>query len=227
MSEQLHQIALDLPARPVRFDAATYIVTDANRNAYDTALAWLRSDDAAIAISGGSGSGKTHLGYVLAERAGGKVLTNPGDLNVASVNEPVLIVDNLPGELTGRELLAGLNSAMTKGKRLALFGVGEPANWAGGLRDLETRLAAMPHAEIGQPDEELLRLVMLKRFRDRQIAIEPRVIDYAAPRIARTFAAARIFVERVDRLALESKRPVTIALARKTVEALSDDQQPV
>jgi chromosomal replication initiation ATPase DnaA len=55
--------------------------------------------------------------------------------------------------------------------------------------------------------------VIVKLFADRQLAVEESLVAYLVTRIERSFAAARMAVERLDREALRLKRPVTRALA--------------
>jgi chromosomal replication initiation ATPase DnaA len=63
------------------------------------------------------------------------------------------------------------------------------------------------------PDDTLLRAVIVKLCADRQLGVDEGVVSYLTSRIERSFAAARAAVERLDREALEQKRPVNRALA--------------
>jgi len=54
---------------------------------------------------------------------------------------------------------------------------------------------------------------MVKLFADRQLAVDENLVGYLVTRIERSFAAARMAVETLDREALSRKRPVTRALA--------------
>ena len=53
----------------------------------------------------------------------------------------------------------------------------------------------------------------MKLFSDRQIAVEPAVVDYIVPRMERSLAAANRLVAALDAAALEAGRPVTRPLA--------------
>ena len=85
------------------------------------------------------------------------------------------------------------------------------------MPDLDSRLRALPHVEIGPPDDDLLAMVMAKQFSDRQIKVSPEVLDYLVGRMERSFEAARHMVETLDQAALSQGRAVTVPLARQVL----------
>ena len=82
------------------------------------------------------------------------------------------------------------------------------------LRDLASRLRAVPVVALDAPDDALLRSVIVKLCADRQLAVDEAVVGYLASRIERSFAAARAAVARLDREALRQKRPLTVRWRR-------------
>ena len=62
------------------------------------------------------------------------------------------------------------------------------------LPDLRSRLRALPLVAIAPPDEALLKAVLVKQFADRQLAVEPHVIDYLALHMERSMEAAAAVV---------------------------------
>jgi chromosomal replication initiation ATPase DnaA len=81
------------------------------------------------------------------------------------------------------------------------------------LRDLRSRLRAIPVVSLAEPDDLLFRALIVKFCADRQLAVDEAVVGYLATRIERSYAAARGAVERLDREGLRLGRPVTRALA--------------
>ena len=81
------------------------------------------------------------------------------------------------------------------------------------LRDLRSRLRAVPTVALLPPDDQLFRALIVKFCADRQLAVDESVVSYLATRIERSFAAARRAVELLDTEALRQRRPVTRALA--------------
>ena len=72
--------------------------------------------------------------------------------------------------------------------------------------------------EIGAPDERLLKTVLLKQFADRQLNVDPKVLEFLALNIDRSLAAAAAAVEAVDRVALATGRKISRQLV---IEALA------
>jgi chromosomal replication initiation ATPase DnaA len=81
------------------------------------------------------------------------------------------------------------------------------------LRDLASRLKAIPVVALAAPDDALLRGILLKLFADRQLAVDESLIGYVAVRMERSFAAARALVNVLDRESMQQKRPLTRAFA--------------
>jgi len=81
------------------------------------------------------------------------------------------------------------------------------------LRDLRSRLRALPVVTLQSPDDHLIRALIVKFCADRQLVVDESVVSYVASRIERSYVAARVAVERLDSEALRQGRSVTRALA--------------
>ena len=91
--------------------------------------------------------------------------------------------------------------------------------------DLRSRLRALPVVEVHAPDEALLKAVLVKLFADRQLNVEPAVIEFVSVRMERSMAAAARVVAAVDRLALATHRKVTRPLAAEALATLGDGRE--
>lgn len=213
------QLTLGLPRGAPRYDRESYSLSDANTPAWRCMEAWRDSDEPALVICGPPGSGKTHLAHITAMMLGGKIADAATE--EAEAMAPCLVFDNLPqGDPKG--FLDRIEELTNAGVRLVLAGRGHPAEWAEGLKDLHTRIEAMPRAALGEPDEALIRQVIAKAFRDRQIIVDEKVINYAVPRLPRTFAAAQAFVARADQVAFASQRKISMPLVQRIIDDLSE-----
>ena len=74
------------------------------------------------------------------------------------------------------------------------------------------------------PGRHLLAAVITKLFSDRQVEVEPHVVQFLVRRIERSLSTAIDVVDRLDRAALEQKCRITRALATETVNALDRGQ---
>jgi len=121
------------------------------------------------------------------------------------------VEDVVVGSIDERALFHLLNLAREDEAFVLLTGRSAPFNVA--IRDLASRLRALPVVAMAPPDDALLRAVLVKLFADRQLAVDEGVIGYLATRIERSFAAARRLVARLDDEAMRQQRPLTRAFA--------------
>jgi chromosomal replication initiation ATPase DnaA len=214
------QLSLDLPDAPPRYDRSSYMHSDSNNAAWRAGETWLASEEPALVVCGPPGAGKSHFAHALLENE--KFKSVPAEqFDAGTGNEDFLIIDDMPSA-DPREFISAMEGAIADGCRLLLAGAGHPSEWSLGLKDLKTRLEAATRAVLADPDEMLIRGVIAKGFRDRQLSVSPAVVEYAAPRLPRTFAAAHGFVALADRLALEEKRKITTPFVQNILANLSE-----
>src|SRR3546814_122817 len=119
-----------------------------------------------------------------------------------------------------RTLFHLLNLVKEEGASLPLTARQAPARLAIRLPDLASRLKALPHAELGPPDDALFAGVLVKLFDDRQLRVAEPLITYLAARIERRIGVARDVVAALDRASLSGKRPITVPLAAQVLDEL-------
>lgn len=214
------QLPLELPGTAPRYDRASFVRADANDAAWRAGEAWLASGEPALVICGPAAAGKTHLARALAEGRGAEMIA-AAEFAGAPGAAALAVIDDMPAQ-DPHGFLAAFETGAAAGQRFLLVGEGHPSAWSQGLKDLRTRIEAAPRAVLADPDEALIRAVIAKGFRDRQIKVDRNVIEYAVPRLPRTFDAARRFVAAADRAALEEKRKITTALVQKLLDNLSE-----
>ena len=170
-----------------------------------------------MALVGPQGSGKSHLAAIWAEATGARVLAgkllSETDLPAAFATGALVVEDLEPAGLDERALFHLLNLAREQEAYVLLTARAAPAGFAVSIRDLASRLRAVPAVALAPPDDVLLRLLIVKLAADRQLAVDEALVNYLVNRIERSFVAAHAAVVRLDEEAMRQNRPVTRALA--------------
>ena len=214
------QLSLDLPHRAA-LGAEDFLVSDCNRGAVRLIDSWPEWKENAKLIVGPAASGKTHLARVWQARSGAMALS-PGSLDIRRLDAlkkcSALIVEDIDRAGYGEKALFHLLNLAREKRLFVLFSSREaPNRFDFALPDLRSRLNALPAVRIGAPDDALLKTVMLKHFADRQLSVDPKVLDFLALRIERSLAAAADAVAAIDRAALGSGRKISRQLAAEAL----------
>jgi len=104
------------------------------------------------------------------------------------------------------------------GAALLLVGTKPPADWVIALPDLRSRLASLPVAKLGEPDEALMDVVLRRVCREQFIQLSDDAAKYLVRRLPRTFAAARQWAAALDQELVRGSKPVTTAIAKRALE---------
>ncbi len=168
-------------------------------------------------LTGPPGSGKTHLAHIWAERAGaGMMQADSIDPAAAPPLPPggALVVEDVGMDaVPERPLFHLMNSAKELGAGLLVTSRSPVADWRIGLPDLASRLRMAVPLTLAEPDDELLRKVLVKLFADRQLIVDRPVIDYLLLRMERSLGAAAGIVKALDHAALAAGRRITRPMA--------------
>ena len=218
MAGRVHprQLAFSLPhAESLSRD--NFLEGPANEAGLALIDAWPEWPNRIMWLAGPEGSGKSHLAAIWAEASGARSTTANG---LTAENVPgalatgALVVEDLRAkELDERALFHLMNLAREDGAYLLFTGREVPASIEIELRDLRSRLRAVPVVSLLPPDDQLFRGLIVKFCADRQMSIDETVVSYLTSRIERSYAAARQAVDLLDTEALRLGRPVTRALA--------------
>jgi chromosomal replication initiation ATPase DnaA len=168
-------------------------------------------------LVGAEGSGKSHLAAIWAEESGARS-TSAHALTAAAVPGALatgaLVVEDLKSsDIDERALFHLMNLAREDEAYVLITARAPPSGFPVELRDLRSRLRAVPVVSLLTPDDQLFRALIVKFCADRQMAVDETVVSYLTTRIERSYAAVRQAVELLDAEALRLGRPVTRALA--------------
>jgi len=220
-----HQIPLKL-LHPVSYDLSDFIISTSNSNAFQFLNIFAEDKSHFGTVIGPVGSGKTHLLQGWGKATGAQNIA-PGD-NVSELqSDQVYFIDdinqlNSDGEFSYPDAYLFHLYNWTKEINAKLVATADvaPVRWGRTLPDLVSRLGTVQVVPIEEPDDELLLVILIKLFSDRQLQVDINVLNYAINQMERSFSAAHRLVELVDNTALAEKRKITKALVRSCLEAL-------
>ena len=207
-------LALD---HAVSFAREDFLSGPSNAAAFALIDRWPDWPARVMALVGPHGSGKSHLAAIWAETSGARVLSakllSETDLPAAFATGALVVEDIAPDGLDERALFHLLNLAREQEAFVLLTARSALSGFRVGIRDLASRLRAVPAVVLAPPDDTLLRSLIVKVASDRQLAVDEALVNYVANRIERSFEAAHAAVARLDEEAMRQHRPVTRALA--------------
>jgi chromosomal replication initiation ATPase DnaA len=213
---QPRQLAFALPhAESLTRD--NFLEGPANAAALALVDSWPEWPNRIMLLVGPEGSGKSHLAAIWAEQAGARA-TSAQALTAAEIPGALatgaLVVEDLRSSaFDERALFHLMNLAREDEASVLITARVPPSAIEIELRDLRSRLRAVPTISLLPPDDLLFRGLIVKFCADRQLVIDESVVTYLTTRIERSYATVRQAVELLDTEALRLGRPVTRALA--------------
>ena len=237
------QLAFDLPCRSA-LGEEDFLVSPSNEEAVSLVDRWPNWQHWAVVICGPTQSGKSHLANVWRLKSGATTL-NAASMNIDLVSQAVaaktIVIEDIDhgfGRSAASDTIQDgaphsgqfaidqqaffhlLNLAREHQLSVLITSQLAPGDLEIALPDLRSRLCALPMAKILEPDENLLRAVLVKHFSDRQLSVEPPVIDYLMLYMERSMSAAAAIVANIDKKTLASRRKVSQTLAREVLVAM-------
>ncbi len=225
------QLTLDVTCAPSLAEQA-FVEAPVNASARQLLTHWRQDlkpgESQGILLTGPSASGKTFLlSEVFRDQP---AIWISADRLEAVLAQPIsallVIVDN--ADYVGDPILLTrlIDNCREQGVSFVIAGAGKLESWAvtedTPLKDLLTRLSALPLAVLESPDQELMKRVLLSWMQARQLKLSEDLADYIADHLKRSFAALTIFTERLDAEALERNKSINRSLVQSVLEALGE-----
>jgi hypothetical protein len=175
-----------------------YLVTAANAEVHRQLQHWQDWSHHTMILTGPGACGKTTMAAEFEQASGGLCLDDAA-------------------EYEDLELFHLWNRANGEHKPLLLVSAKPVAQWGIALPDLKSRLAASMHLAIGPPDQAMIAGLFQKYFALRGLTISEEVLRYLEKRMIRTYAMVRQLAQKMDALAIESKKPINLAIAKSAL----------
>ena len=210
------QLAFALPHEE-SLSRDNFLEGPANAAALALIDAWPEWPSRTMMLVGPEGSGKSHLAAIWAETSGARSTAahalTPANVPGALATGALVVEDLRSQDFDERALFHLLNLAREDAAYVLITSRLPPSALDIELRDLRSRLRALPVVSLQPPDDQLFRALIVKFCADRQLAVDEAVVGYLANRIERSYAAARDTVALLDREALRQGRAITRAFA--------------
>jgi chromosomal replication initiation ATPase DnaA len=197
VTRQADQIALPLDW-PQAQDASRFILSAANRAAFDHFRSWSLWPVKATMLTGPRRSGRSLLARAFVARVGGRLFDD-----AESHDE--------------EELFHAWNAAQDSGRPIVMIVDDVPPLWEVALPDLRTRLAITPTARIEQPDDGLFRAIIRLLFADRGMHIPDDALKFISERVERSYFMAERVVAAIDRFAIAERARLTLPTIRRAL----------
>jgi len=197
MKEGPDQIALPLDWPQTEGDAR-FIVSDANRAAFEHFTKWSLWAVKATILTGPRRSGRTLLARSFVERVGGRLFDDAEQRDE-------------------EELFHAWNQAQDTKRPLVMIADQVPPAWSPKLPDLRTRLAVTPVVAIQHPDDALFVALIQLLFADRGLHIPAEALRFMADRLHRDYWTVERAVEAVDRFAISERARLTMPTIRRAL----------
>ena len=84
--------------------------------------------------------------------------------------------------------------------------------WPVKLADWRSRLATFVSTEMRNPDDDTLKRVLEKIWKDKGIAVDDTILEYLSRRIDRNFPAICYWAHKIDLISAQKRRPITISM---------------
>ena len=218
------QLYFDMPNKTA-LGIEDYIITESNSFAFDLISRMINGEINQGVISGPSFSGKTHLSKILIKNIGSneslyidrdykKIIEKAGSSNLIVIEN----IDKVLEDKSEEDLFHIINFTKENDKKLLMTSGKSISNIEFKLEDLKSRLNAILEAKIMQPDDELMKLVLIKIFNDKQLLINPNVINFLKSRLERSYKSINDFIEKIDKFSLEKGKKITIALINDLIK---------
>ncbi len=215
------QIPLTLPIEP-GISRADLLESQANQLAVDLIDRWPDWPSNVVVLAGPVGSGKSHIARVWAQSSNAMIIPMAEIVsyqNMADTNNLVL-EDAAKGAIDEEALFHTFNRAKARGNFIFITSRSFPSSWLIELPDLVSRLRLAHLVELEEPDDTLLSQLIFKLFSDRQLEVQPQVVEYLVSRMERSMEVAGKVVDWLDHEALSTHRKINRAMAADAMAAL-------
>ena len=188
-----------------------FYVSKSNFFAHKLLDSWPNWEKNIINIHGEKYSGKSHLSKIFVNKNKGIIFdakkfkfTNQKELKLYQN----IILDDFLGRVDEKSIFSLINFVDQNSKYLIINSL-EPINKISfELKDLISRSKNCLEAKIDEPDDELIKVLIVKNLSDKQVIIDKKLIDFVVKRITRSYSKIFEFIYKIDEISLKKKKSI-------------------
>tara|TARA_B100001057_G_scaffold312457_1_gene312494 strand:- start:5320 stop:5976 length:657 start_codon:yes stop_codon:yes gene_type:complete len=218
----LNQLVFKFPFKTTYYEK-DFFVSANNFEAYKLIENWPKWPDKKINIFGPSGCGKTHLINILSKKL--KLLSVNANKFDEKINRLVekfdcIVIENYKENINENLLYSFINHVLQLNKVIIINSLKNIKNSRINLIDLKSRLDSFMEIQISLPTDDLIRVIILKTFSDKQIDLNNKNLEFIIKNIERSYEKIFKFTKDIDNLSLSTGKSININLIKKV---LSDE----
>ena len=216
----MEQLTFKFPFSKKYFEQ-DYFVSSNNFPAFKLIDSWPNWPGKWLNIFGESGSGKTHLSKILESKIRKIKIVNANKVNNEIINQlndiECLIVDSFNNNIKESLLYSIFNQSKLLDNYILINSKYSIKNINFNSEDLRSRINSFIFIGIELPTDELLQVIITKNLSDKQININPKLIDFIINNIERSYDKLFKFLKDIDDLSLSTGKSININLIKKAL----------
>ena len=198
-----------------------YFVSSNNFSAFKLIEEWPSWPGKWLNIFGDSGSGKTHLAKILEKKISNTKLIDAKDINNEIIQEleniECLIIDSFKNNIEEKLLYSILNQSKQLENFILITSNLSIKEIKFNLKDLQSRMNSFLYFGIELPTDDLLKVIISKTLSDKQISINPKILEYILNNVERSYDKMFKFLKDLDEMSLSTGKSININLIKKVL----------
>ena len=198
-----------------------FYVSSNNFSAYKLIESWPNWPSKWLNVFGESGSGKTHLTKILEKKIKNAKIFIEKDINDNIIplleNFECIIIDDFKNNIDHKILYSLLNQSKQIEKYILINSLIPLKNFEFQTKDLRSRINSFLSMGINLPTDDLLKVIIMKSFSDKQVSLDSKLCDYIIKNVERSYEKIDKFLKDIDELSLSSGKSININLIKKVL----------
>ena len=198
-----------------------FFVSSNNFSAYKLIESWPNWSSKWLNVFGAPGSGKTHLIKILEKKITSVKIFSPKEVNNSTIsildNVECIIIDDFKNDIDQTILYSLLNQSKQLEKYILINSIKPLKEFEFQTNDLKSRINSFLTIGIELPTDDLLKVIIMKSFSDKQVSLDPKLCDYIIKNVERSYQKIIQFLKDVDELSLSSGKSININLIKQVI----------